>query len=158
MTVMRSDHPFREYDRFFQQFFGGDGSPRTRTMPLDARRDGDRFVIEFDLPGVSASDVELTVEDNVLSVRVERRPAASGDGEALIAERPFGTFARQVFLGEQLDTAHIEAEYDAGVLRLVIPVAPHAKPRRIEIADRRTVDVSSSFPTGTPDDRRLANA
>jgi HSP20 family protein len=51
----------------------------------------------------------------------------------VVAERPHGVFSRQLFLGEVLDTEHIEADYDAGVLTLRIPVLEHAKPRRIEI-------------------------
>lgn len=138
MAVVRSD-PFRDYDRFFQQLFGApQGGTRTMAMPLDAFRKGDEFLIQFDLPGVSAESVELTVEDNVLTVRAER-PSPKADGiETLIAERPYGTFTRQVFLGENLDTQHVEANYEAGVLTLSIPVAPHAKPRRIEITRRET--------------------
>ena len=56
--------------------------------------------------------------------------------EPVISERPYGTFTRQVLLGNNLDSEHMKAEYEAGVLTLMIPVAEHAKPRRIEVTSR----------------------
>ena len=104
-------------------------------MPMDAYRDGDQFVVAFDLPGVSPEAIELDVERNVLTVKAERRPAAAGDSvEMQVAERPLGVFSRQLFLGDTLDTDHIDASYEAGVLTLRIPVAEQAKPRKIDIA------------------------
>jgi len=138
MALVRSD-PFRDVDRLFQQLWGGQNGngARSMAMPMDAYRKDDSFLIRLDLPGVSADSVELTVEENVLTIRAERAAPPASDGvESVIAERPFGTFTRQVFLGTNLDTEHIRAEYEAGVLTLVIPVAEHAKPRRIEVTER----------------------
>lgn len=136
MALVRSD-PFRDIDRLFQQLLRtpDDGSRASAlAMPMDAWRSGDHFMIELDLPGVSADAIEMTVEDNVLDVKAERPRQAEGDGgELVIAERPHGTFTRQVFLGENLDTEHIEASYEGGVLRLSIPVAAQAKARRIPL-------------------------
>ena len=104
-------------------------------MPMDAYRVGDEFVVAFDLPGVSPDAIELDVERNVLTVKAERRPTAAGDDvEMQVAERPLGVFSRQLFLGDALDTEHVSASYDAGVLTLRIPVAEQAKPRKIEIS------------------------
>jgi HSP20 family protein len=103
-------------------------------MPMDAWRDGDEFIVEFDLPGVSAEKVDLDVERNVLTVRAERPVFEGKDTEMIAAERPRGVFSRQLFLGDNLDTDRVKAEYDAGVLRLTIPVAEQAKPHKIEIA------------------------
>ena len=85
---------------------------------------------------VTKSDeaIELDVERNVVTVRAER-PARSDTQEMLAAERARGTFSRQLVLGDNLDTEHIEAGYDAGVLTLRIPVAEQAKPRKIEITN-----------------------
>ncbi len=144
MALVRSD-PFRDVDRFFQQLWGSQngGSNRPLAMPMDAFRKDDSFLIRLDLPGVSVDSVDLTVEDNVLTIKAERpAPPTSEDVELVIAERPYGTFTRQVFLGTNLDTEHIRAEYEAGVLTLAIPVAEHAKPRRIAVterADRQTL-------------------
>jgi HSP20 family protein len=141
VALVRFD-PYREIDRLFRQW------PATlsagSSVPMDAYRDGDSFVIKLDLPGIRADDVDLTVEDNVLSVTATRMAAFTTEGvEMLVSERPSGTFTRQVLLGNNLDTEHIDAQYEAGVLTLTIPVAAHAKPRRIEIterADRQAVE------------------
>jgi HSP20 family protein len=128
--LMRTD-PFRDLDRLTQQLLGTTNRPAV--MPMDAWREGDRFVIEFDLPGVNTDSIDLDVERNVLTVRAER-VARNGDWEPLASERPRGAFSRQLVLGDNLDLDRIEAAYADGVLRLVVPVAEKAKPRKIEIA------------------------
>lgn len=134
--LMRTD-PFRELDRLTQQFFGNQTPgtwSRPTAMPIDAYRCGEQFVVHFDLPGVSPDAIELEVERNVLTVKAERRPpVTSDDVEMHLSERPLGVYSRQLFLGDTLDTAHIDAHYEAGVLTLRIPVAEQAKPRKIEI-------------------------
>jgi HSP20 family protein len=100
---------------------------------MDAYRRGDQFLIHLDLPGVDPDAVELTVEQNVLTIKAERRFEPKEGDELVIAERPQGTFTRQLMLGESLDTDSLEADYDQGVLTLRIPVAEAAKPRRVEI-------------------------
>ena len=130
MVLMRTD-PFREFDRLTQQVPGT--AARPAVMPMDAWRDGDEFIVEFDLPGVKADSLGLDVERNVLTVHAER-PGLDQNREMVSAERPRGVFSRQLFLGENLDTDKIEASYNDGVLRLAIPVAEKAKPRRIEIS------------------------
>jgi len=129
--LMRYD-PFRELDRLAQQVWR---APVTApSAPMDAYRRGDQFVVEFDLPGVAPDSIDLTVDRNVLTVRAAReRRTAEGD-EVLVAERPYGEFTRQLFLGDTLDTDHIQADYDQGVLTLTLSVAEKAKPRRVEIA------------------------
>ena len=102
---------------------------------MDAYRSANEFVVAFDLPGVEPDAIELNVERNVLTVRAERRPATvGGNMEIQVAERPLGVFSRQLFLGDTLDTEHIDAGYEAGVLTLRIPIAEKAKPRKIEIS------------------------
>ncbi|EID13998.1 18 kDa antigen 2 [Mycobacterium xenopi RIVM700367] len=128
--LMRTD-PFRDFDRWTQQILGT--AARPAVMPMDAWREGDTFIVEFDLPGVKADSLDLDVERNVLTVRAER-PDLDQNREMVSAERPRGVFSRQLFLGENLDTDKIEASYHDGVLRLTIPVAEQAKPRRIEIS------------------------
>src|SRR3954466_10072538 len=127
--LLRTTDPFRAFDRFQQR---AAAAARPAVMPMDAWREGDRFVIEFDLPGVAKETIDLDVERNVLTVRAER-VARTGDWEVLASERPRGAFSRQLVLGDNLDLEHIEASYDAGVLRLVVPVAERAKPRKISI-------------------------
>ena len=129
--LMRTD-PFREFDRLAQQLLGAGTTSRPAVMPMDAWREGDTFVLEFDLPGVRPESVDIDVERNVLTVRAER-PTNNGDWEMLASERPSGLFSRQLVLGDNLDLEHVTANYDSGVLRLSIPVAERAKPRKIEI-------------------------
>jgi HSP20 family protein len=130
IMLMRTD-PFRELDRFTQQVFGT--AARPAAMPMDAYRQGDNFYIHLDLPGIDTGSISLTVEQNVLTVRAERAPAQPAGAELLIAERPYGTYTRQVFLGETLDDDKIAADYAAGVLTLTIPVHEAAKPRSIQV-------------------------
>src|SRR5579863_5219521 len=130
IMLMRTD-PFRDLDRLTQQVFGT--AARPAAMPMDAYRKGDTFYIHFDLPGVSADSIQLTAEQNVLTVRAERRPEQVEGAEMLVAERPAGVFTRQVFLGDTLDADSIAADYSAGILTLTIPVHEQAKPRTIAV-------------------------
>jgi HSP20 family protein len=135
MMLMRTD-PFRELDRLSQQVFGTNGtSARPAVMPMDAWRDGDTFHVEFDLPGIDVNSIDLDVERNVVTIKAER-PLRASDAELLAAERPRGLFSRQLMLGDNLDTEHITASYDAGVLTLQIPIAEKAKPRKITITSK----------------------
>jgi HSP20 family protein len=126
--LMRTD-PFRDVERVAQQMFG---AMRPAAMPMNAFRKGDTFFVQLDIPGTAEDSIELTVEQNVLTVRAERRGIDAAD-EVLASECPAGTFTRQIFLGDTLDSEHIEADYTAGVLTLKIHVLESAKPRRVEI-------------------------
>jgi HSP20 family protein len=130
---MRTD-PFRELDRLTQQVFGTVARPAA--MPMDAWQENGEFVVAFDLPGVKLDSVDLNVERNVLTVRAERRDPTQPNVELVVAERPRGVFSRQLILGDTLDTEHIKATYDFGVLTLRIPVAEQAKPRKIAIESK----------------------
>jgi HSP20 family protein len=114
-------------------------------MPIDAFRHGDSFLVQFDIPGVDPDSIELTVEQNVLTVRADRNRSMSEGDEVIVSERPSGTFTRQLFLGETLDTENIEARYEAGVLTLTLRVAEQAKPRRVAVtsadAAQKAIDV-----------------
>jgi HSP20 family protein len=138
MMLMRTD-PFRELDRLTQQLLGAGTTSRPAVMPMDAWREGDTFMIEFDLPGIAPDTLDVDVERNVLTVKAER-PARNGDWELLASERPTGLFSRQLVLGDNLDLDKVQAHYDAGVLRLRIPVAEKAKPRKVEITRSESAD------------------
>lgn len=130
--LLRTD-PFRDFDRLAQQIMGSGTTSRPTIMPMDAWREGDRFVLEFDLPGIAPDTLDIDVERNVLTIRAER-PSRSGDWEPLASERPRGLFSRQLVLGENLDLERIDASYVDGVLRLVVPVAEKAKPRKVQVS------------------------
>ena len=154
--LMRFD-PFRELDRLTEQL-ASTASRAPRAFPMDAYRRGDRFIVEFDLPGVEPASIELTVEQNVLTVRAERRLELRQDDEVLVAERPQGTYARQVFLGDALDSERVQADCRLGVLTLTIPVAEMAKPRHVPVSggqDAQTIEPltargAEAGPTGPP--------
>jgi len=129
--LVRSD-PFRQLDRLADQVFGTVARPAA--MPMDAWREGHNFVVEFDLPGIDPTTVDVDVERNVLTVRAERKPSTGPNVELVASERPRGVFSRQVMLGDALDTDRVTASYYSGVLRLTIPVAERAKPRKIAIS------------------------
>ena len=118
---------------------------------MDAIRRGDQILVSFDLPGVDPPSIDVTVEENVLTMTAERRPEREDGDEPLVTERPYGVFRRQLFLGETLDTERIEAEYRRGVLTLTIPVAERAKPRKVQIAaeSRQPQPVGASTGEGT---------
>jgi len=138
--LMRTD-PFRELDQMTQRLLGT--AARPAVMQMDAYRDGDDFLVHFDLPGVDPESIDLDVERNVLTVKAERKPPFRDESDVVAAERPVGTFSRQLFLGDGLDLDRIDAGYQAGVLTLRIPVAAAAKPRKIQISggeSRRAID------------------
>lgn len=129
--LMRFD-PFRDFDRLAELATAATRAPRS--FPMDAFRRGEEFVVRFDLPGVDPGSIELTVERNALTVRAERHPDRQDADQVLVAERPEGSFTRQLMLGDQLDSDRVQANYVHGVLELTIPVAEQAKPRRIEVS------------------------
>jgi HSP20 family protein len=132
--------PFRHAAGFF-------GNPeRAPWIPMDAVRKDDLVELRFDLPGVRPDSIDLTVERNVLTVKAERSWSPDEGAQVLARERTHGTFTRRVRLGSALDSAHVEAHYDDGVLRVTLPVAETAKPHKVEIqsGEPQAVEVGSS--------------
>jgi HSP20 family protein len=136
MTLMRFD-PFRELDRLAEQALAV-GARATRSMPMEALRRGEEFLVFLDLPGVQRDDVDVTVERNVVSIRARRVPQRQEDDEVIVDERPYGEFARQLFLGENLDPGGLTADMDNGVLTMRIPVSEASKPRRVSLGSSET--------------------
>jgi HSP20 family protein len=130
VTMLMRFDPFREIDRVFDQAFS---AARQASMPMDAYRHGESFVIHLDLPGVDPSSIDVSTEQNVLTISAERHWEAVEGDDVVANERRQGTFSRQMFLGNTLNSDEIHATYDNGVLTLTIPVAEKAKARRIEV-------------------------
>ncbi|HET6954432.1 MAG TPA: Hsp20/alpha crystallin family protein [Acidimicrobiales bacterium] len=149
--LMRFD-PFREVDRFAEQFdqaFRRAASP----VPMDAVRHGDRVFVNLDLPGVDPDAIDVTVERDVLTVTATRRFERSEGDEVLASERPQGTLARRILLGESLDTSRLEAAYDHGVLSITIPVAEQAQPRKVAVGGthaRTAIETDARDETASP--------
>jgi HSP20 family protein len=141
VTLMRFD-PFRELDRLAEQTLSV-GTRALRSLPMEALRRGEEFIVRLDVPGVGSDDIDLTVERNVVNVRVRRLPDRQEGDEVLIDERPHGEFSRQLFLGDNLDVQRLTADSRDGVLTVKIPVNPASKPRRVPLG---SADRSSDAP------------
>jgi HSP20 family protein len=139
--LMRFD-PYRELDRLTEQLTST-AAWAPRGFPMDAYRRGEQFIVHFDLPGVDPEAIELTVEQNVVTVRAERRFEPRQGDEVFVAERPHGAYTRQIFLGDTLDPENLRADCEHGVLTITIPIAATAKPRRVQVGgspDARTIE------------------
>jgi HSP20 family protein len=88
--------------------------------------------------GVDPFSVEITTEQSTLTIRAERSPEYGEGQNVLVAERPQGSFTRQLQVADTLDLEDVEASYSDGVLRLRIPMAKAAQPRRIQVRHRRS--------------------
>jgi HSP20 family protein len=143
--------PFRQLDRLTSQLVSGTRTPMG--MALDVWQADDGYHVALDLPGVDPADVEITSERNMLTIRADRRPEYEQGQNVLVAERPQGTFTRQLQLAESLDTQKVQARYANGVLHLIIPVAEAAQPRRIEVQSgeaQQSIEVSSGQESEEP--------
>ena len=104
-----------------------------RRMPIDLYRDGDHYVLTADLPGIDPGSVDIDIDGQLLTVRAERTPRSQEGVKWLTRERQGGTFLRQLTLGQGIDTASISANYENGVLSVLIPVSESAKPRKVAV-------------------------
>ena len=122
--------PFSEFNRMPEEM----RSQRpVRQIPVDAYRRGDEFKIHLDLPGVDPDSIELTVENDVLSVWASRSWLPAEGDQVQITERAQGEVSRQLFLGQSLDRDHLTATCENGVLTITIPMVEQAKQRRVKV-------------------------
>jgi HSP20 family protein len=135
MSVIRFEpfrDPLREFDRLISMATSGRRAPLG--MPMDVYRSQDgSYHVEVDLPGVDPDSVEVTVDHSVLTIQAERAPHYGENDQVIVAERPQGSFTRQLSLGEGVDSEHLTAGYADGVLHVTIPASPKAQARRVEI-------------------------
>lgn len=110
---------------------------------MDAYRHGDVITVEFDLPGIDASSIELQIERGELRLQASRTSTAPDGARYLLRERADTTISRRVMLGDVLDVDHVDAEYADGVLRLRIPLRDTAKPRQIEVKHTKALEPES---------------
>jgi HSP20 family protein len=144
MALMRFD-PFRELDRLADQAMAG--ARTARTLPMEAVRRGDQFIVALDVPGMDPGDIDVTVERNVVEINARRGPLRQEGDELIVDERPQGEFRRQLFLGDNLDPNNVTAQCDRGVLTLTIPVSEASKPRKVQIG--QVTDVEHAVETGS---------
>ena len=157
--LLRFD-PFHDIDRLANELLGARRVPQA--MPMDCYRHGDAFYLLFDLPGIDAESLEVTQENNTLTVRAMRSVTVPKDATYLVNERSAGSYARQLVVGDGLSLDAIVAAYHDGVLTLTIPVAEESKPRRITVEQGRQSDpnptVEHKTAKGTDKNGKLAAA
>ena len=128
--MLRFADPFEELERAMTQF---GGRWRGGIMPMDAYEKDGNYTLRFDLPDVDPEDVDLSVENNTLTVTASRRAEETEDVNWLLRERPTGHHSRQIRLSDSLDTSKVEAKYDNGVLTVIVPMREESKPRKVSI-------------------------
>jgi HSP20 family protein len=128
--MLRFADPFEEIERAMTQF---GGRWRGGIMPMDAYEKDGTYVLQFDLPDVDPDNVDLTVENHVLTVTATRKHQDIDDVNWLLRERPTGNHSRQIRLSDTLDTSNVDASYENGVLTVTVPMREESKPRRVSI-------------------------
>jgi HSP20 family protein len=129
-TEMGQFESFNEFERITK---GLRNEHRVQQVPLDAYRRGTEFKAHLDLPGVDPDSIELTIEQDVLTVRATRNWMPVEGDQVQVSERAQGEFGRRLLLGKWLNRDDISATYENGVLTITIPIAEQAKPRKIEV-------------------------
>jgi HSP20 family protein len=145
VTIVRWE-PFRELsslqsemNRLFNAAFGdmpngGTGGSRRWIPAMDLLETDDDFVLRADLPGMSESDVNIELEDNILTVSGERKTEHEENREGFYrVERAFGSFSRSLTLPKGINPDAVNASFDRGVLEVRVPKPEQRKPRRISI-------------------------
>jgi HSP20 family protein len=128
-----------EMNRLFNSFFDtpttGNGSAARRWLPaMDVVETDEYFVLTADLPGLSEDDVNVEVEENVLTVSGERKAAHEDKREGYVrVERSYGAFRRSLTLPKGVDAEAVSASFDKGVLEIRIPKPEERKPRKVAI-------------------------
>ena len=128
-------------NRFLDEAFSGMPSPEQGSVitsawfaPTDVSEDSNGIQISMELPGVEPDDVRLSLENNILTIRGEKRHQAEQKNERVHRyERTYGTFERTFMLPSTVDSEQIEARYENGVLLITVPKAERAKPREIRV-------------------------
>ena len=143
--LLASFDPFVEFDRVARRTFGtANWTARVRSaMPMDAIRGKDEVLLRFDLPGVDAESIDVTVDRGVLTVSAKRTEEAGEDEKLITRERVTGSFSRRLSLGDKVDFDKIEAGFADGVLTVRLPLLATAQPRKIEISTESKKEIAA---------------
>lgn len=133
--MLRFD-PFGDLDAITRGLLTAQGgsSRMPRFMPMDLYKVDDHYVLTADLPGVDPGSIDVSVDNGTMTLTAHRTGHSEDSVTWLTNERFFGTYRRQLSLGENVDADKISATYENGVLTVTIPLAERARPRRIEVA------------------------
>ena len=125
---------FRDFDRVFDSFFNDSAFTPRSTPRVDIREDEDGYVLEAELPGLTEKDIEVKVDDNLLTISSKKEDEKEeGRDGYLLKERRRASFARSFVLPKDVDKSSIEAKFANGLLRLNLGKAPETKPKTIEV-------------------------
>lgn len=129
------DHARREMERLFGSLTGPGGFTGTGVFPaLNVTETGDAVLVRAELPGVDPDDLEITVEDNTLTLAGERKIAEEGAQAGYHRrEREGGRFRRSVQVPTRIEGDRVRASYEHGILTIEMPKAPEARPRQIAV-------------------------
>jgi HSP20 family protein len=150
----------REFNRMLNRFWGSAEVPATLApYAVDVHEDGDRFYVQAELPGFNKDDVEITLEEGVLTIRAERKEEKKQGGEKqpLHIERRWSRFERSFMLPTAVNENTVKASLNDGVLTVTLDKREEVKPRKIQISasggdGNRTIEAKSnpgSNPGGT---------
>lgn len=126
----------REFDRLLDRSFGSQVAATSWVPPVDVRETSDALVLQAELPGLSSEDVDVSVENGVLTIAGEKKNEFEEGQEGSsfhVWERRYGRFERSFRLPRGVDAEHVKAEFADGVLTVTLPKTDEAKPRRIQI-------------------------
>ncbi len=148
MAIIRWD-PFREMTQLqnrFDRLFEAVGGRQESWLPaVDVFDTQDAVVLKAELAGMNPDDIQIEVEDNVLTIKGERKFEEKVDEERYYrVERRFGSFQRSLALPQGVKSDQIDAAYDEGILTVTVPKAEQEKPKRIEVQARKTVEAKKS--------------
>src|SRR6516165_9027261 len=133
--MLTSFDPFVEFDRLARRTYGaGRWTALRSAMPMDVIRGKDDVQLRFDLPGVDAESIDVTVDRGVLTVSAQRTEETGEDEKLITRERVVGSFTRRLYLGDTLDSDKVEAAFADGVLTVRLPLLATAQPRKVEIS------------------------
>jgi HSP20 family protein len=143
MLTYWNELPLLDFERVFDDVmrssFGTGGvtsaSPTSQTFKpaIDVRSDDEKIVFECDVPGLRHEDLEVTLDNHVLTIKGARKLETAGDKQRVLLGRAYGSFSSVYTLPEGVDAEHMTAELSNGVLTVTVPKLPQAKPRRIAI-------------------------
>ena len=143
--LLASIDPFVEFDRLARRTFGtANWTARVRSaMPMDVIQGKDEVLLRFDLPGVDAESIDVTVDHGVLTVGAKRTEEAGEDEKLITRERVTGSFSRRLSLGDKVDFDKIEADFAEGVLTVRLPLLATAQPRKVEISTESKKEIAA---------------
>lgn len=141
--LLTSFDPFAaEFDRLARRAFGPAEAGRP-LMRMDGIRREDRVELRFDLPGIDADSIDVTVDRGVLTVSAQRSQEYADAERPFIRERVMGSFSRRVRLSDAVDAEKIEASYDRGVLTVLVPLTERALPRKVEVTTEAKAEIAA---------------